>query len=122
MKKGLLIGFLFTSILAAAQQKITIKGLVFDENNNPLSFATLSLLNTNDSSYVLSQYALENGSFEFENVKKKTYLLKFSLIGYTQTFWNILPKEFDKIDLGKLTVKNYEKALNEIIVIGKTKI
>ena len=118
MKKGLLIGFLFTSILAAAQQKITIKGSVFDESNNPLSFATLSLLNTNDSSFVLSQYALENGSFEFENVEKRNYLLKFSLIGFSQMFWNITPKELDKIDLGKITVKNFEKALNEIIVVG----
>ena len=118
MKKGLLMSFLFTSILAAAQQKINIKGLVLDEKKQPLSFSTISLLNSYDSSIVLSQYALENGSFEFENVDKKPYILKFSLIGYSQTFWNIIPKEEDKIDLGEITVKNYEKSLNEIIVLG----
>lgn len=118
MRKTLFLCFLFFSLLASAQQRISIKGSIVDEGSQALPFATVSILNPKDSSNVSSQLSKEDGSFEFQNLLPKNYLLKVSVVGYTPTFQTINFENQETIDVGKVTVKNANNILNEVVVKG----
>ncbi len=117
MRKSLFCFFLFFSFLASAQQKINIKGIILDETNQPLYFATLSMLTQKDSVNVANQFSKEDGSFEFQSLASQKYILKISLVGFATTFQTITDSA-ENIDLGKLYLKNANNILSEVVVKG----
>jgi hypothetical protein len=86
MKKALILIFMLISSLVFAQQKPIVKGLIVDENNQPIPFATISLLLSKDSSNVANQLTKEDGTFEFSGLLIANYLFKISVVGYSTTF------------------------------------
>ena len=118
MKKALFLCFVFFSFLASAQQKITVKGSVIDDTNQSLPFTTVSLLNPKDSTNIANQFSKDDGSFEFQGLTTKNYLLKISLVGYTPFFQLIETKGQETIDLGEIHLKSADNILNEVIVKG----
>ena len=117
MKKILFLFFIFFSFLASAQQKISIKGIVVDETNQPVYFATLSLISQKDSTNVANQFSKEDGSFEFQSLVSQKYILKISLVGYTTTYQTIV-NSAENLDLGKIYLSNAENILSEVVVKG----
>jgi len=59
-----------------------ISGSVLDEAKKPLDGATVVLLIAKDSTVVGTQLAGKDGSFDFQNLKDNTYLVKATYIGY----------------------------------------
>lgn len=68
------------------QAQNSIHGSVVDENRQPLSGASVLLLNATDSSLVKGSVTAKNGSFLFEQVHAGTYLIASSYVGYKDVY------------------------------------
>nr|WP_299419074.1 outer membrane beta-barrel protein [uncultured Emticicia sp.] len=117
MKQALILIFMLLSSLVFSQNKSAIKGIVVDENNQPIPFATISLLSSKDSSNIANQLTKENGAFEFSGLLLSKYLFKISVVGYVTTVHTISVAE-NITDLGKLQVNSADNFLNEVVVKG----
>ncbi|NJX14263.1 TonB-dependent receptor domain-containing protein [Tamlana crocina] len=97
-----------------------IKGKIVDETGSALEYATAAIYNQKKSALVTGVVTDLNGNFSFENLKKGTYYIEASFIGYeAQTVKNIIITTTNEtIDLGtlKLTLGN---TLNEVVVNGE---
>ena len=60
----------------------TITGHVTDENDTPVGYANVLLLNSKDSSFVAGCVTSEEGAFGLENAERKGDILKLTCIGY----------------------------------------
>ncbi|NMC99227.1 MAG: TonB-dependent receptor plug domain-containing protein, partial [Bacteroidales bacterium] len=108
MKKfHFLFAVLFLHVSAFCQ--FTINGKVLDEENQPLSLANVMLENTFNGTYSGVQ-----GDFTLKNVKKGTYHLKVSFIGY-ETFVQKIEISADISNL-KIVLKKAAFIADEIIV------
>lgn len=79
--------FLSFSFTARAQENTasnTINGLIKNEGLSTLDYATVSLLNAEDSTVLSVVFTDENGVYQFKNVKKGSYLISASMIGYNE--------------------------------------
>lgn len=68
--------------LAVSSQNIII-GNVYDDNNDPIFFATVALYNIQDSSIVKAESTDEYGKFSFKNIDDGEYYLEASMLSYT---------------------------------------
>lgn len=95
--------------------------IVESPNNAGVSFATVALLVTKDSSLANGVVADENGVFTIANVTPGNYILRVTNMGY-QTLYrpNVsVATEANLLDLGTLTMLPEAKKLNEVIVRGE---
>jgi len=76
-----IIGFLFP-----ATGFSQIQGAVRNENNQPLSFANVLLMNQKDSTVVTGLMASEEGTYNFTSFKPGTYLVGVSMLGYKPAY------------------------------------
>ncbi|RZK53421.1 MAG: TonB-dependent receptor, partial [Pedobacter sp.] len=77
----LLIAILLTNTAFAAKQG-TVAGMVLDEQNKPVDYATVGLFRTSDSTFVKTAMTDPNGKFQFTNVNFGTYFIKANMMGY----------------------------------------
>ncbi len=59
-----------------------IQGILLDEENNPMPFATIQLLK-NDSTLYKVEMSKKDGSFRFQNLKAEVYHVSVSFLGYS---------------------------------------
>ncbi len=113
MKKVILIIFV---LMVSAGHAQTIKGVVQDEDGEPLFSATVMLLQAEDS--ILASFAMSDaeGLFEIKRVPKGDYLLRLNFVGY-KTFDKVLKVADQDIDLG--TVNLELELLDEVVVEGE---
>lgn len=114
----LFFSVLFTSSLHSQSQ---IQGNLIDEQGEPMSFANILLLNTQDSSLVKGVISAEDGSFRIKNVTPGSYIVQFSMIGY-QTYFtspNRITPSRNLVDLKTIILKEDAQVLNEIEVTAK---
>ncbi|MEM1340297.1 MAG: carboxypeptidase-like regulatory domain-containing protein [Bacteroidota bacterium] len=71
--------FLFSQVSLAQK---TIRGTVYDENEIPVAFANVLLLQARDSTLITGTITTENGEFELENSASEDVVIKISLLGY----------------------------------------
>ncbi|HEY0896156.1 MAG TPA: TonB-dependent receptor [Sphingobacteriaceae bacterium] len=128
MKKYLRLFFLALLLLpfmlpAAAQVKIAgsrVTGLVQDEEQKPMEFATLILMNSRDSSMVKSAVSDQTGKFIFENVPAGNYRVSANMMGYLKAV--SLPFPIDEkhqvADAGILKLSVSSRALKEVTVVS----
>src|SRR5687767_13742506 len=64
-----------------AQEFYTIKGKITDSDKQSVAAGDVHLLNPSDSA-VLKHTNILNGNFQLSGIKKGTYLLKISSLGY----------------------------------------
>jgi len=106
LKISFLLVFNFITILGFAQQSISIKGIVVDNNNEPIIGANITL---KDAS--VGTITDINGSFQ---IKMNTgSVLKVSYIGYENKEIKITDARFLKVELTENT-----KLLGEVVVVG----
>ncbi len=63
-----------------------IQGAVRDENNQPVSFANVLLMNQKDSTFVTGLMASEEGTYNFTTFKPGTYLVGVSMLGFKPAY------------------------------------
>lgn len=62
----------------------TITGLIYDQNNNPLEYCTVSLLRAGDSVSVKTVLSDSVGRYVFKNMEAGNYLIKAGQLGYNK--------------------------------------
>jgi hypothetical protein len=113
--------FFFLAIItigARAQNHGIVKAAILDTlNNQPISFATVSILKQQDSSLISYTITDKNGAFTLRNVHEEPSRLLISHVGYQSLHINLKFKNDGSVDLGKLYMS--AKMLNEIVVKGE---
>lgn len=104
----------------ASAQDATVKGLVSGNKNAPVSFATVTLLNEEDSSLVNGAITEENGRFEIQGVNRGNYMLRLSGIGFNTKIVPgiIVSGEQATVDLGRITVTVTTQVMKEVEISG----
>lgn len=111
MRKILFVWVLLMPLMAKAQ----IRGTVCDENQQPISFANVSLLGT-DSIFIEGSTTDEEGMFTFNHVAPSAAIwVKVSAIGYKTT---VKPLE-NNGNMGTLILPMENVLLNEVTVKGQ---
>jgi hypothetical protein len=99
-----------------------IKGTVTDSLKAPLSFNAIGLLNHSDSSIVKGVMTDDQGAFCFENIKKGSYQLKISVIGFKTYYSDVIAYDsLTPISLTPIQLKAGSINLNEVSVAAQRK-
>ncbi len=119
--KNLLISLLLlvTSVmtLAAQSAETGLRGKIVDENQEPVAFASVVLLQTSDSSMVKAGYSEEDGSFLFADLPAGTYYVSISLVGYdTYRSPSLEVESGHMIAVGQIQLAPFATQLGEIVV------
>ena len=116
----------FCCVLIASTQSINaqcaIQGKLTDTLQVPISYNAIGLLNATDSSIVKGVMTDENGNYCFENIKKGSYQLKISAIGYD--IYNSSVFEYDSLTpimMPQIMLKSGSINLNEVSVAAQKK-
>jgi hypothetical protein len=85
MKKIYFILFLFVTSanFAIAQNKqCNLSGIVLDEQNKPIDYATIGLFKVSDSALVKTALTSPDGKFQFASINNGNYFIKINVMGY----------------------------------------
>ncbi|MCP9199261.1 TonB-dependent receptor [Gramella sp. GC03-9] len=100
-------------ILSFSQSQLT--GSVRDSNNEPVSYANIILFNAQDSTTVYrGTVTEEDGSFSFDSVENKAYVLKASFIGYAEKVLRIEVNGNTRLE--PITLNASSDSLDEVTV------
>jgi iron complex outermembrane receptor protein len=117
LKNSLFILLIMNNCLSAFSQ---VTGKIVDKTNFALEYATAAIYNQETNELVTGVITDINGVFVFDNLKKGTYYLEASFIGYeVKTIQGIAVVSTNKTkDLGtlRLTLGN---TLNELVIQGE---
>src|SRR3954453_14374006 len=115
---------LIVSISSNSQKLLSISGKVTDKKSNPISNATIHLLNTNIAALTDAQ-----GNFAINNIAKGSYIAEASAVGYatvsqlinvnanTIESFNIqLEEAYKQLDAVTVTAEKKEESLQQIPV------
>ena len=92
-----------------------VGGQIVDKENQPVSFANVVLLNAKDSvSVIKGMISEDDGSFLFEEIENRPYVLKISFLGFADYI-----KRFEvegNTNLGKIELQETSNSLDEVTV------
>lgn len=122
MKKILLIvlsGFVW--LTSSAQKTGSVKGVVFDTiARQPVSAATITVLQRSDSSLVTFTMTNNSGEFSLTNVPYGDYRLLVTHVSYHNVNKFFTIKDASKaIDLANIEVSDKNKVLEEVVVMAE---
>jgi len=102
-------------------QKISVKGLVWDQDeNDALAGVSASLLTTGDSTLTASVVSDVNGNFTLTGLKAGKYILRLKYVGFNTFYKDItLTKGNKDVNLGTLNMTVNAKMLKEAEVTAK---
>ena len=119
MKKFYLLSiFLSFAFCSMAQKNGTVKGVAFDTlSRQPLSSATVTLMEKKDSSLVSFTMTDDNGRFEFKDIRNGEYRLLITHMNYHNSSKVFAVSDNDKIaDLGNIVMNDASKTLDEVVI------
>ena len=112
MKRNLL--FIFVLMIAPFTVKAQIKGVICDDNQNPVEFANVILMGA-DSVYIAGTITDVSGKFNFQSDYPKAKLMQITSFGY-----KTLIKTLDeKNDMGKLMLVSDNILLDEVTITAQ---
>lgn len=112
------IAFAFCSFQPLMAQ-VNLTGEVKAEDNQPIPFANVLLLQSEDSSLVLGVITNADGEFSL-NVQAGEYIINISMIGYQPIFSQVeIDGMQDKVHLNTFYLPEDVKQLDEIVVKGQ---
>jgi Outer membrane protein beta-barrel family/CarboxypepD_reg-like domain len=110
-----IVWFFYTTLIWS--QTFTISGKISDETSNPVAYANILLLKTQDSTIVSGTTSNENGDFVFNAIKANNYILKTSFISYEDNYTNIMVNE--DLLIPTIILKESIEALSEVQITYK---
>ncbi|HVZ26951.1 MAG TPA: carboxypeptidase regulatory-like domain-containing protein, partial [Sediminibacterium sp.] len=104
LRKFSLVFILLLPLLGLSQKKATLKGMVYDTAlHKGLAYATVSVLNAQDSTLVSFTLADSTGNFRLPYLDKGKFLVSASYVGYVPVWKTIrIQKEGETIDFGRI--------------------
>lgn len=119
MQRILLLLTLLIPAFLFAQKNATVKGVVFDTaSKKGLSYATVTVLDSQDSTLVNFTKADSTGKFQLNKIPKGNYLLTASYVGYSPAWKPLLIKDAEEINIGKIEMTDAKKT-DEFTVTSK---
>lgn len=118
MRIYLSIIYIFLAQLAVAQNSI-ISGIILDNSNKPLDYATITLKSTNAEGKIYGGKSNAKGEFQIMNVPLGTYKLSASSIGYNSKTIDKFIVDNTSIKIGNLILSNNSKELKDIVIVGE---
>ena len=99
----------------------TISGGVGDEGRKPIEAATISLLNSKDSSRIRSTVTDKAGHFTFDKVREGKYLVSASTVGHATAYSSAfeLSPASPTVTVTPLVLSTATRSLQEVAVVGK---
>ena len=113
------IAALFMCSLSLSAQNASVSGILINEDNEPISFGTLTLI-SEDSTMVDGAISEEDGSFKIGPIEPGSYKLNSQHIeyaSYTSSTFSL--KDGEDIDLGTIIMSASSVEMDEIVVKGK---
>lgn len=102
----LLIVFAANSVIATAEVlTATVKGKVTDENNQPIEFATATLVNPKTKEILKGEVCNKKGEFSINKVNHGEYILSVSMLG------------FEKFETEKVVIDGKSAVIEKKIVL-----
>jgi len=114
---ALFFAFSIFSIAQAQSSSAVVEGRVVDENQDPISFASVVLFNSSDSTMVKAGYSEDNGSFHFPQTAPGTYYINISFVGYdtyNSQLFTVTENNATTLDIIKMSP--FATALGEVVV------
>lgn len=108
-KKCLLLAWLLCCVLQVTLCQTTFKGVVVDDNNNPIPQATIRLEKTS-----FSTITNDNGEFLISNIPTSDYMMQASAMGFSTGRFAVTPENKEL----KLNLQRNYLNLNEVVVSG----
>jgi outer membrane receptor protein involved in Fe transport len=120
----LFVVLLSESFFANAQQLTgtsnVASGKAYDENNNPLAYATISLMQAKDSSLVKTSMTDTLGMYSFKNIPVGNYFITISMTGYkAQTINAISIGNVQRAEIPSVQLKVERKSIAAVTVTAK---
>ena len=110
-----LLILLTCNIVGIAQSSFSISGIVKDENNNPIQYSAILILNQTDSTIINSCITDHDGKYCLSIKRMGNYILKAQMVGYHLFCRNItIPKD----SIYNITLQDDVKVLNEVMIIA----
>jgi outer membrane receptor protein involved in Fe transport len=109
---------IIASTFVYAQQSLKISGKITGADNKPLDGATIYLKTTTDSVLVKTALADASGNFVFDGLKKRSYILSITMIGYLPYNSVAFELEADKL-LPAIGLKQTGTVLKEVTVTSQ---
>ncbi len=114
-----LLSFLSLPLYAQTDTICSIKGIIADENGQPLMAATIFLQENRDNNAILAHTTTnEKGSFQLFTTKGK-YVVGISYIGYLQDTIDIDLTMQSDLDLGTIRLKENLNEIQSVMVQGE---
>lgn len=114
MEKRIIIFILLVCYVCTNAFAQDVCGKIQDEQHSPISYATVFLCNSSDSSFIAGCTTDQSGFFCFQDLKElKQYFLKILCLGYKS---KTIPASF-QCEM-KITLEEDNKALGEIVIKG----
>ncbi|MGY3053316.1 hypothetical protein ACVWYG_001514 [Pedobacter sp. UYEF25] len=116
-----IIFFLFVFSFAKAQKKASVTGVVLDsKDSKPISFASILIKNSKDSTVVASASTDDDGRFKFEGIKPGKYIIYAGFLGYQKILRNFsLTEEKPSLTLSNFMLEGSSTDLNTVDITGK---
>ena len=111
--------FMLLSLSSFAGKSTTISGVVKDENQQPLSGATVSLYRAKDTVLVKAAFTNSNGEYSFESIKNGKYIIGVTSSGHKRSFSSVFEYSGVDIALPIISLSAEIKGLKEVTVTGR---
>lgn len=108
-----------TSFYAKAQNAGLVRGVVQTEDGQPVASATVSLLNSKDSSLVKVVLTESNGGFELQQIGYGNYLLHVTSVGYQKLYSNAFELSAAAVQAPKLVLQAASTTMELVKVEAK---
>lgn len=121
IKTLLFITLTLNSVLLSAEvMTATIKGKVTDEKNQPIVFATATLISPATKEIVKGEVCNDKGEFSIGKVDQGEYILSVSMLGYDRIdIEKVIVDGKKKIIEQKITLRESSELLNDVVVTAK---
>jgi len=116
--KILILVFILASNVLFSQSAPPIKGIVINENKEPLEFVSVVLLKQKDSTYIDYTITDAKGAFAILDTPKDSLLLQFSYLGYVTHFESVHYKNHP-IDLNEVFLKEDSYQLDAVTITAE---
>jgi len=111
------ICFVFLFCIQTFSQN-SVKGSLIDQNQNPVAFANVILLQADDSTTVYKgEVSNEVGDYSFKNVENNSYIIQVSFVGYENFLMGIEVNGNNNLEA--ITLTESPSGLNEITISVK---
>ncbi len=121
--KAILYLLIFTTSPALIfGQTSEIKGNLSDSKGEPVIFANVALYNAVDSALIKVEPSNDAGFFTFNKIDYGLYFIKVSYVGFQDLIIPEVNLDKPQISLGKLTLTESAKELQEVVVAAQRRI